>query len=257
MEKYLLILIGLFICHPLSAQREILEKYPSGQDFYVGGINGIQKEIVKIIKEQKLQPCADKTENYEIPVLVNEDATINFIKDFDSLTIEKNKCAFDFSRKIIPHLKKWLPAKENGKKIAAIARIKIQPFFMYHSKDNPINNVSINPTYKKGLQLFSEEISAIFMQRIKMNENKISSLTFVVNENGEMEDFRLEGAYTENQKSDLIRSLSRIKGKWNPATFNGIPHKSKVRQPIRQEFDIERGFGPIQNLGSDLKHSFK
>ena len=240
-RKLSLIIFCTFI-NLVSAQKEVLDRYPPGQDFYAGGGNQLFKEMVKIVKEQNLPPCENRTEKYNLQILIYENSTISYVKDFDSIEIQKNKCAFDFSRKIMPHLKKWMPAKEEGKFVAAIATVNINPFYLYYSKDEPIKNVEKRPTFKKGMESFGFEIKSIFERKIKKNEDKIVSLKFAVNENGDMEDFEIQGSYTENEKKEIINQLSKIKGKWNPATFNGVPFKFWLQQPIRQNFDIQTEF---------------
>ncbi|WBV59154.1 hypothetical protein PFY12_08760 [Chryseobacterium camelliae] len=241
---FLLMLLGLM--NVLYAQTEVLERYPYGQDFYAGGMNQLKKEMVKIVKEQNLAPC-EGYEKYYMPIVVYENATINYVKDFDTLEIQKNKCAFDFGRKIIPHLKRWIPAKENGKFIAAITKVEIQPFFLINSREDPSKNEIKNPVYIKGMRRFSDEVSSIFARKIKKNEDKRSFLAFVVNEKGEMQDFKVGGDYTESEKNDIIRELSKIKGKWTPATFNGIPLKYRLVQPLAQEFDLQMHIKDTQN----------
>ncbi|WP_312900557.1 hypothetical protein [Chryseobacterium taichungense] len=238
MIKKLLLLSLFFLMKNLYGQIEILESYPYGQDFYAGGINQLQKEMVQIVKAQKLLPC-EKEEKYSIQVIVYDNSTISYVKDFDTVEIQKNRCAFDFSRKIFPHLKRWIPAKENGKFIAAIAKIDVIPFYLINSKDDPKDNETKKPTFKKGIEAFGFEIKSIFERYIKKNEYKIASLTFIVNENGGMEDFKIEGEFSDSDRKDIINSLSRIKGKWNPATFNNIPFKMRVRQPLLQQYDLQ------------------
>lgn len=239
MIKKFLLLIIFFTTKLIFAQIEVLDKYPYGQDFYAGGLNQLNKEIVKIVKEQKLQPCERSEERYNVQILVSENSTINYVKDFDTINIQKNKCAFDFSRKIIPHLKRWMPAKENGKFIGAIAKIEINPFYLVNSKDDPSKNEKEIATYKKGMKAFGFEIKSIFERYVKKNEDKRAWLIFVVNENGDMEDFKIEGDFSDNDKKDIINSLSKIKGKWNPATFNNIPVRYRIRQPLLQQFDLQ------------------
>ncbi|NIF07277.1 hypothetical protein F3J23_17800 [Chryseobacterium sp. Tr-659] len=239
MIKKFLLLITFFTTKLIFGQNEVLDKYPYGQDFYAGGLNQLNKEMVKIVKEQKFLPCEKTEEQYNVQILVRENSTISYVKDFDTVNIQKNKCAFDFSRKIIPHLKRWMPAKVNGKFIGAIARIEINPFYLVNSKDDPSKNEKKNPTFKKGIKAFGFEIKSIFERYVKKNEDKRAWLTFVVNENGEMEDLKIEGDFSDYEKKDIINSLYRIKGKWNPATFNNIPIRAKISQPILQQFDLQ------------------
>lgn len=51
---------------------------------------------------------------------------------------------------------------------------------------------------------------------------------------------RLKVIFFDYEKKDIINSLSRIKGKWNPATFNNISIRAKITQPIFQQFDLQR-----------------
>ncbi|MBW7675181.1 hypothetical protein [Chryseobacterium chendengshani] len=234
-----ILFISILSGNQVFAQRDVLDQYPIGQDFYAGGINELNKELVKIVKEHKFLPCENISEEYTVQILVNENSTINYVKDFDSVNIQRNKCAFDFSRKLIPYLKRWMPAKEQDKFVAAIAKIGIKPFYLYYSKDDPRKNETKNPVYSKGMEDFGSEVSSIFQAKINKNEDKRTVLTFVVNEKGEMEDFKIDGDYTASDKNSMIKALSRIKGKWQPATFNGIPFKTRLRQPLRQNFDIQ------------------
>ncbi|MCU7614653.1 hypothetical protein N0B16_09425 [Chryseobacterium sp. GMJ5] len=239
MINRIILLICIISANQIFAQKEVLGQYPMGQNFYIGGIDGLNKEMVKIVKEQNIPPCENIAEEYTVQVLVNEDSSINYVKDFDSIKIQKNKCAFDISRKLIPNLKRWIPAKEQDKFVAAIAKIEIKPFYLYYSKDEPRKNETKNPVYSKGMASFGNEVTSIFQSRINKNEDKRSALLFVVNEKGEMEDFKIEGDYTESEKKSIIKDLSRIKGKWQPATFNGIPIKTRLRQPLLQNFDLQ------------------
>jgi hypothetical protein len=237
-RKFLLIICCVFV-NLAFAQKEVLNSYPPGQDFYAGGGYQLFIEMVKIVKEHDLPPCENRGERYDLKILIYENSTISYVKDFDSIEIQKNKCAFDLSRKIIPHLKRWVPAKEEGKFVAAIAKININPLYLHYSKDDPRKNEENMPTFKKGMQAFGVEVKSIFEKKIKRNEDKRTFLKFAVNENGDMEDFQIQGSYTDSEKKEIINQLSKIKGKWNPATFNGLPFKYWLRQPITQNFDIQ------------------
>lgn len=238
MIRKILLLTLLFFIEVVYAQIEVLDRYPYGQDFYAGGLNQLNKEMVKIFRDQKLQPCEKSEEKYDVQIIVYDNSKISYVKDFDTLEIQKNKCAFDLSRKIFPHLKRWMPAKENGKFIAAITKIRINPFYLYYSKEDPSKNEEKGPAFKKGLEAYQYEVRSIFEKYIKNNRDQKSSLTFVVNENGDMEDIKINGDFPESDKSDVIKSLSRMKGKWNPGTFNNIPVRTRMRQSVIQEFDM-------------------
>lgn len=252
MKIRILLLFLLIISNQLFAQVHVLESYPLGQDFYVGGLNGLEKEMVGIVKKEGLLPCENTDENYTVNILVYADASIKYIKDFDTIKIKKSKCAYDFSRKVIPHLKRWLPARIDGNPINAVTKISVQPFILYYSKDDPKDNKVISPRYKRGTNDFAEDIKRIMQDFIERNEDRKTFLTFVVNEDGIMQNFGIEGSFTDAEKRRMIDRFSRIKGKWEPATFNGIPRRVYMRQPIFQFFDIQF---EIENINPEAKHS--
>lgn len=91
-----------------SQNVDILEFYPIAQSFYPGGISELEKHVIKITKKLQLKPCENSSEYYGAKIIVFENSSIAYAKDFDTVNISKNKCAFDYSRKIIPHLKNWM-----------------------------------------------------------------------------------------------------------------------------------------------------
>ncbi|WBV55062.1 hypothetical protein PFY10_12520 [Chryseobacterium daecheongense] len=251
MKKFLFFL-SITICNLFYCQQEVLESYPAGQFFYIGGPNALHKQMIQIVKDKSLMLCPKTDEVYTMKILVNPDASIKYVKDFDTLNIEKNKCAFNFGRKLVPYLKNWKSAKEGDKFVGAIITLKIDPFFLYYSKDDVKDNVSTQPIFKKGMDVFSSEVIEIFQQRIKRNEDRNSSFTFVINEKGIIEDVNIEGDYSEEDKRQLISDIKRIKGTWIPATFNGIPIKRKLRQPLIQKFEFKI---EDENLNNSLKQN--
>ena len=54
------------------------------------------------------------------------------------LNIQKNKCAFDLTKKILPYLEKWQPAKVDGKEVNAIAQFIIDPYFLFYRMDSEV-----------------------------------------------------------------------------------------------------------------------
>lgn len=221
------------------AQKEFLERFPEDQHFYVGGKTFLMKEMVNIVKEKGLSPCANSNENYIQKLLIYEDGRAVFVKDEDTANIQANRCAYEFGRKVLSNVpKKWLPAKENGKMISAIAYVEISPFYLYNSKPNPKDNIYTFPKLKKG-NYYNNEVSRIMSSHIHKNESKQSSLSFIVNELGDIEDVKIFGDYTDLQKRDISRDVMKIKGQWIPATYNNIPIKYLVRQKFSQEFDFE------------------
>ena len=99
MTKYFLL---LFI-FPVLLSAQILQEFPRNQFPYKGGYENYYKDFHDIIVEKKLQPCSNKGEIYEFKVLINEDNTISFIKDYSSDYIARNKCAYDLACEVAKH----------------------------------------------------------------------------------------------------------------------------------------------------------
>ncbi|PZU14883.1 MAG: hypothetical protein DI622_13050 [Chryseobacterium sp.] len=233
-------LLGLM--NVMYAQTEILEKYPYGQDFYVGGLNGLNKEMRTVLKENKLKPCVNDEEKYLVSVLVNPDKTIQFVKDFDTINIEKNKCAYNLSKKILRYLKNWIPAKVNEGNVKAIASFTVNPYFLFNNKVKKIyGNKDIEPVFERGASSFQREVKKILESYIKENINSRKiSIMFVINENGMFENLRiLNLQIDEITEKDLIKDILSIKGKWTPGTRNGMPIRYNMHLYFEQEFSFE------------------
>ena len=59
--------------------------------------------------------------------MVKPDSKVSFVKDFDTININNNKCAYDLSKKVLPHLKRWKPAEVNKEKVSALFTFEFFP----------------------------------------------------------------------------------------------------------------------------------
>ena len=56
---------------------------------------------------------------------------------------------------------------------------------------------------------------------------------FVLNEQGEMENLKLENSSGLKEYDEMIlRTIKKIKNKWKPATLHGVPIKFLFRMPL-------------------------
>ncbi|UZT96198.1 hypothetical protein ODZ84_13280 [Chryseobacterium fluminis] len=238
-KNTLLFFFSIFSCC-LYAQNQIYDGYPKGQFYYKGGELALLKEIKKIIISQNIQVCTNKEEKYVIPVIINNDASINFIKFSDSINIANNKCAYEFGMKIIPHLKNWEPAIIKNEKIRAIAEIEFHPFFLYYTNEDLRKNKMTEPEYSKGLKKFRDEVTDVLSRSLIKNENNSSMLVFSIDDNGDLTDVAIiDSKLNERDRKELAYRITKIGGKWKPATFNGVSFKKDLRISLRQEFSFE------------------
>ena len=235
---YLFFLLGLTF---YSAQ--ILDSFPKKQDFYKGGLQELYKDIHSIATEKKLSPCKTK-EIYQAKLLLTKDSKIKFITDFDSISIQKNKCAYDFTLEVLKDLKsndKWLSAKIKDKNFDAIVRLFFVPNHLlddYKVNYTPFKYY-IPVTYKGGVKVMNKDIKDNFMAIFSdYHVNGRLYLEFVVDENGEIIN-PIVTPMTDNVifNKDIVRSINRTKGKWNPAVLDGVPVKSRMTVPLN--FSIE------------------
>ncbi len=225
-----------FFSHSLKAQ--ILDDFPKNQEFYSGGLEKLYEKIHQISIDENLLPCDNKKEIYHAKILLTKDGNIKFIKDFDSLSIKKNKCAYDFTLKILKGLKNdknWQPAKIDGKPYDAIVRLFFVPNHIFNFKKNYTPyQYYIPPSYIGGYEKQQKDIQdnfkAIFSD---FHVNGSMFLDFVVDENGEIINPIITPTIDNNEfVSRMKQTLKRLNQKWKPAQMDGVPIKARLSIPL-------------------------
>ena len=231
MTKYLLF---LFTSSILFSQN-ILEHYPPNQNDYVGGNIQFYKDFQQVLQDKKLQPCADKNENLSFQIVVYPDRTIKYVKSIEP-EVEKYKCTFELSKEVAKYLKGWNPAELEGKKIAAITSFLIIPNELFSDLKegyDPVQDMKL-ATYEGGIQSFRKKVfNSVDLSRFNFTGTFRLELTFMIENNGEMSNIELDQSSGLKEFDDMVvRSISRIKNKWTPASIHGIPLRSKFRLPL-------------------------
>ena len=236
-----------------NAQLDVFDAYPPSQEAYYGGLIGLYKDIHNVLIEEDFSICENKNEHYRVVVMVKPDSKVSFVKDFDTININNNKCAFDLSKKVLPHLKRWKPAEVNKEKVSALFTFE---FFPDDLKQNYVENYK-NPyanrteaQFPGGLKKFREIFSSIFNLNIikEVSETKII-IQFMVDEKGQISNIEVFGG-NEEAKKEVINTISRIKDKWTPATVRSVPIKSKYKFPIT--LSVEANPFPEQEQNRDI-----
>lgn len=222
---------------------QILDAFPKKQEFYKGGLKELYKDIHSIAVDKKLSPCETK-EIYHAKLLLTKEAKLKFITDFDSINIQKNKCAYDFTMEVLKELKssdKWIPAKVKDQDYDAIVRLFFVPNHLLdtYTENYTPYNYYIPVTYKGGDKVMNKDIHDNFMAIFSdYHVNGKLYLEFVVDENGEIINPIISPSIdNESFKKDILRSINRTKGKWNSAVLDGVPVKSRMTIPLN--FSIE------------------
>ena len=212
---------------------QVHARYPSGQHFYEGGQSALTAEMINIAAKHNIPRCKNRKEVYSPSVLVYPDGKINLVKDEDSLTIAANKCAYNFSKALLPHLKGWMPAVVDGSRVKAIAKFTVQPFFISYSKLNPAENVFTPATFSDGLEVLNKKISLVLTNDILRNTDEPLAVVFLISDKGQLTDAALVyGGTDANSIHKAASKLKNIPGDWAPATMNSMPFEWVVIVPM-------------------------
>jgi len=121
---------------------------------------------------------------------------------------------------------------ENGKEI-----VKETP-----AKPNPndiIRDVDVEADFIRGVNAFRTKVLQNFDSSVIENETGEvvkAVVTFVVERDGTISNIKVSGANTDFNK-EAEKTIKGIKGKWNPAKFQGENVRSYFRFPISMQFE--------------------
>ena len=121
---------------------------------------------------------------------------------------------------------------ENGKEI-----VKETP-----AKPNPndiIRDVDVEADFIGGVNAFRTKVLQNFDSSVIENETGEvvkAVVTFVVERDGTISNIKVSGANTDFNK-EAEKTIKGIKGKWNPAKFQGENVRSYFRLPISMQFE--------------------
>lgn len=121
---------------------------------------------------------------------------------------------------------------ENGKEI-----VKETP-----AKPNPneiVKNVDVEADFIGGVNAFRTKVLQNFDSSVVENETGEvvkAVVTFVVERDGTISNIKVSGTNTDFNK-EAEKTIKGIKGKWNPAKFQGENVRSYFRFPISMQFE--------------------
>lgn len=217
--------------------------YPREQDAYIGGQEQFYKDFHQILIDKKLKPCENKNEVYYMKILVNEDASIKYVKDHTNTEMAaKNKCAYDLGLHVAGYLKKWNPVVIDGIKKQAVAGFFIIPdalFENYKEGYIPQADPASFQNMPDGINKFrGEVVKRIDLTGYKWDKGFQLVVDFVVNAEGNISDIHLEqSSGVKEFDNRIIDGIKSIRKKWSPAKVGGIPVSYRFRLPL--------SFGPM------------
>lgn len=215
--------------------------YPKDQFPYIGGEAQFYKDFHQILISKNLKPCENKDEMYNLKVIIATDSSIKYLKDDSNKEMaEKNKCTYDLGLEVVSYMNKWKPAFVDGEKRQSIAHFYIIPndlFENYKEGYVPQGNAANFGGLAGGVNAFRQEVvKRVDLRGYQWDKPFKMLVTFVVNKEGEMEDFQVvQSSGLPEFDQRVINGIKSIKGKkhkWNPATINGQPVKYRFRLPL-------------------------
>ncbi len=233
--KYFYLLL-LFISSYCYSQSEILDKYPPNMFFYGKGELNFLKELQSIAKDNEIKPCKNKSDFYKLAWIVYPDKTIKFIKDADTVSVGKNKCAYDFAKRTFKFLQDWNPVIINGKSYAALVQYEIYPsdILAYKIPEDLKQDIQ-QAQYPGGYERLGRDIERIIqntMSKYKINLNgETVYVNFKISKNGSMMDVKFSSNIPFTTIDDLILDFKKL-NQWKPATKNGVSVESNFRMPM-------------------------
>lgn len=216
---------------------DIIDGYPTSQFFYEKGELNFLRDLQNATIENGLKPCSNKEEKYAPKFIVFPDRTIKFIKDQDTLNIEKNKCAYDFTKNVFKYLDKWNPVIFKQVAYPAIATYEINPSNIFEMKINEDLTPNYNPAeYRGGTTAFSigvqKLIGPIFDNNHMTLNDQVVTIKFVISKLGNIESVKISEDVPFRIEDDILKAVQGLK-KWKPATMNGIPVKQNISLSLR------------------------
>lgn len=234
MKKKLLLLLLLCIVL-VDAQKQVLPQFPEKQNFYEGGYSQFYKEAHNYLKTNNLKDCDNKNEAYLMRVLVNEDGSVNYIKDSDKIGVENNKCTFDLAVKILSNLKNFKPAELDGVKTPAIAKILFVPNELF-SEDNYLTKKDLykNPEFPGGIENYRKKfISCFDISGYTYNMDFKFVINFDVDTQGEIQNIYIDTGFANDRFLKMVLDcIVPRKLKFKPGSYNGTPVTMMFRLPV-------------------------
>ena len=121
---------------------------------------------------------------------------------------------------------------ENGKEIVKETSAKPNP-------NDIIRDVDVEADFIGGVNAFRTKVLQNFDSSVIENETGEvvkAVVTFVVERDGTISNIKVSGANTDFNK-EAEKTIKGIKGKWNPAKFQGENVRSYFRFPISMQFE--------------------
>jgi len=244
-QKLLFICILLFCINQFSAQETVIyDAYPYGQEAYLGGKKQLYKEIHQALIENKIEKCTDSSQSYKVKLIVKQDTSVLFVKNTDSVYINKNKCAYELSKNVLKYLKNWKAAEHKIGKLNAIYEFDFYPSDLFEDYEENYMGVHIDkniPQFPGGVMEFRNRFQKNFNFPNQDFKGLIKSeVYFMIDKEGFMTNLIVKSSpYNSSFEKSIITALQKLKKvKWIvPNNYSLREELYRVKFPITMNFD--------------------
>ncbi len=175
--------------------------------------------IAKNFRIDKIDSVGNQNIHCDLTFIIDKGGNVTDIKAIGDHQHFNNEAIFAISQ----IKEKWIPGKING--VAVRSRYKVP-------LDIRFDNEETQPTYSTGNEEFINIIRRN-ISKVKIIERGVMNceISFVVTKNGKLTDIRAIGDNKSFNK-EVVKTVSKIKGKWYPGTINGISINKIVKIPF-------------------------
>ncbi|MFD2247035.1 energy transducer TonB [Pontibacter ruber] len=199
---------------------------------FSGGVKGLVQYLSENVKYQANQPTGLAVVSF----VVNTEGKVTNVHVVKGLSPEVDK---ECKRVVESMSGQWAPGVHKGQQVAVRYTLPIRfeepaPVVQDSSKTKPaVEYHEVMPTYTSGMA----ELMKFLNKNKKYNKMRspegISQISFIVNEDGTLTDYKVVKSLTPELDQEAIRVLSLTSGNWKPGTQNDKPVKVRFTMPVR------------------------
>ncbi|MGO4708855.1 energy transducer TonB [Chryseobacterium sp. 2TAF14] len=114
---------------------------------------------------------------------------------------------------------------------------ELQELDLKKEKSEIFSDVEKPAEFPGGINVFRQKFAKNFKEKNVISKGREKcELTFVIERDGSLTDIKASGT-NESFNKEAIRAVSKIKGKWSPATINGQKVRYRFRVPLNINFE--------------------
>lgn len=242
-KRTLSILFLVFFCNFLFSQETVIyDKYPFGQEAYIGGKKKLYYDLHKALIDNKLENCEDSKQNYRVKLIVKKDSSILFVKNPDSVYISKNKCAYELSKKALKYIHDWKPAEHKEGKLNAMYEFDFYPSDLFQDYDENYVGVHIDktiPQFPGGVGEFRQQFQKLYkMPDVDFRGEIKCDTSFQIDKEGRLVNiFSKCNPKMPKVERNIIEALQKVKGRWTlPKEYLTKDELYRMRFPLNFHF---------------------